>query len=70
MSYGSFQTFQMFQFDLKTRKVFLRTSVKDNEITLPDLFIGGSINILGRKLTIIDYGEEYTRRKLSEKKEK
>ncbi|XP_025079362.1 nucleoside diphosphate kinase 7-like isoform X2 [Pomacea canaliculata] len=57
-------------FDLKTRKVFLRTSVKDNEITLPDLFIGGSINILGRKLTIIDYGEEYTRRKLSEKKEK
>ena len=50
--------------------MFLRTSVKENNITLSDLYVGNSINICGRLLNIVDYGDDYTRRKLSAKKER
>ncbi|XP_041352629.1 nucleoside diphosphate kinase 7-like isoform X2 [Gigantopelta aegis] len=57
---------------LKTRKTFLKTCLKGtpNAIELSDLFIGSTHNILGRQITIKDYGDEYTRNHLSGKKEK
>lgn len=57
-------------YDLKSRKLFLRTSVKENNITLTNLFVTNSVNICGRLLTIVDYGDEYTRRSLTSKKER
>ena len=58
------------QYDIKNRKMFLRTSVRENNITLSDLYLGNSINICGRLLNVADYGDEYTRRQLSSKKER
>ncbi|KAK7090223.1 nucleoside diphosphate kinase homolog 7-like isoform X2 [Littorina saxatilis] len=57
-------------YDIKNRKMFLRTSVKENNISPADLYLGNSINVCGRLLNIVDYGDDYTRRKLSAKKER
>jgi len=57
-------------YDIKNRKMFLRTSLKESALSPADLYIGNNINVLGRLLTIIDYGDDYTRRKLSSKKER
>ena len=50
--------------------MFLRTSVKDQNVGLKDLYLGNSINVCGRLLIIVDYGDAYTRRQLSSAKEK
>nr|KAG5687916.1 hypothetical protein BaRGS_014365 [Batillaria attramentaria] len=57
-------------YDIKNRKMFLRASVKDQNLTLSDLYIGSCINVCGRMLNVVDYGDQYTRSKLCNKKEK
>ena len=50
--------------------MFLRTSLKESDLSPTDLYLGNSINVLGRLLTIVDYGDDYTRKKLAGKKER
>ncbi|ESO98810.1 hypothetical protein LOTGIDRAFT_187020 [Lottia gigantea] len=57
-------------YDTNSRKTFLKTSLRDQPIDLSDLYIGSKIHILGRQLQITEYGDEYTKSKLSTKKEK
>ena len=49
--------------------MFLRRSKADN-IRLEDLFIGSSLNVLARQLKVVDYGDDFTARKLSTKTER
>ena len=58
-----------FQYDLKNRRTFLRRSKADN-IRLADIFVGSTINILNRQLNFVGYGDEYTKNRLSAKKER
>lgn len=55
--------------DLKTRKLFLKRSPCER-VTLKDLFIGATVNIHSRQLNIVQYGDEFTEKKLKSKKEK
>lgn len=55
--------------DIKNRRLFLKRSKCEN-IRLSDLFIGSTVNILSRQLTIAEFGDEFTTRKLKSKKEK
>jgi len=73
------RTFQFFyfaqsktieMFDIKTRKMFLKTGMNNCPVELQDLYIGASINVLGRQLQIVDYGDDFTRRTLSNKLER
>ncbi|RUS69220.1 hypothetical protein EGW08_023016 [Elysia chlorotica] len=73
------RTFQFFYFsssksiemyDIKTRKMFLKTNLTACNICLQDLYIGASINVLGRQLKIVDFGDDFTKRKLVCKLEK
>lgn len=73
------RTFQFFyfsgsksieMFDIKTRKMFLKTNLASSPIELQDLYIGASINVLGRQLTIVEFGDEFTKRKLMSKLER
>jgi len=57
-------------YDIKNRKMFLRTSLKESALSPADLYINNSINVCHRLLKIVDYGDDYTRRKLSSKKER
>ncbi|KAK6195667.1 hypothetical protein SNE40_001049 [Patella caerulea] len=57
-------------YDMKNRKTFLKTSLRDHPIDLSDLYIGSTINVLGRQLKVIEYADEHTRSKLSSQKEK
>ncbi|XP_013415203.1 nucleoside diphosphate kinase 7 [Lingula anatina] len=56
-------------FDLKNRRHFLKRT-KSEQITLNELYIGSTINVHARQLNFVDYGDEYTRKKLSSKKER
>ncbi|GFR88148.1 nucleoside diphosphate kinase [Elysia marginata] len=73
------RTFQFFyfsgsksieMFDIKTRKMFLKTNLASCNVGLQDLYIGASINVLGRQLKIVDFGDDFTKRKLVNKLEK
>uniref|UniRef100_A0A0B7AGW0 Nucleoside diphosphate kinase n=1 Tax=Arion vulgaris TaxID=1028688 RepID=A0A0B7AGW0_9EUPU len=73
------RTFQFFyysrsksieMFDVKTRKMFLKTNLSACSIELQDLYIGASVNVLGRQLKIVDYGDDFTKRKLMSKLER
>ena len=55
--------------DIKNRRLFLKRSKCEN-INLSELFIGSTVNILSRHLTITEFGDEYTTQKLKSKKEK
>lgn len=55
--------------DLKTNRLFLKRSRCPN-IEVSDLFIGSVLTILGRQLTIAEFGDEFTRSKLKSKMEK
>jgi len=59
----------MLQYDLKNGRSFLRRSKVDN-VSMCDLFLGGSVNILGRQLTLVEYANEFTRRRFGFKKER
>ncbi|XP_064639391.1 nucleoside diphosphate kinase homolog 7-like [Lineus longissimus] len=56
-------------YDIKNRRIFLKRSKCEN-ITLTDLYVGSTINVHSRQLTLTDYADEYTRSKLISKKEK
>jgi len=57
------------QYDLKNNRSFLRRSKVDN-VRMCDLFLGSSLNILGRQLTLVDYANDFTRKRLSYKTER
>jgi len=57
------------KYDLKNNRSFLRRSKVDN-VHLCDLLLGSSVNILGRQLTLVDYANEFTCRRLGFKTEK
>ena len=57
------------QFDMKNRKLFLKRSKAEN-IKLADLYIGSTVNVLSRQLSFVDYGDDYTRNKLSKQTER
>lgn len=65
--YLSDQSIEMF--DMKQHKIFLKRSKVDN-ISLADLYVGSTIHIYSRPLHIVDYGDDYTKRKLSSTKER
>uniref|UniRef100_A0A1I8GTJ9 Nucleoside diphosphate kinase n=1 Tax=Macrostomum lignano TaxID=282301 RepID=A0A1I8GTJ9_9PLAT len=56
-------------FDLKNRRSFLRRTTVDN-LKLADLFIGNTVNVLSRQLTFIDYGDDFTKRRLGQRTER
>ena len=56
-------------FDIKNRRLFLKRS-KCPQVKFGDLFIGAVVNIHSRQLTIADFGDEFTTKKLKSKKEK
>ena len=56
-------------FDIKNRRLFLKRS-KAEHVKLQDLYIGAIVNIHSRQLTIVDFGDEFTTKKLSSSKEK
>lgn len=55
--------------DIKNRRLFLRRSKCEN-IQAGDLFVGAVVNILSRQLTIVEYGDEFTRKALGMRVEK
>lgn len=57
-------------FDLKNRRLFLKRSNSGTNVRLKDLFIGATVNILSRQLSIVDHGDEFTRKAMSSVKEK
>lgn len=65
--YPSDSTIEMF--DIKNRRLFLKRS-KCSHVQLKDLFIGATVNIHSRQLTITDFGDEFTTKKLRSTKEK
>ena len=56
-------------FDLKNRRLFLKRSKCPN-VRFSDLFLGAVVNVHSRQLTIVDFGDEFTTKKLRSKKEK
>ncbi|KAM4700417.1 nucleoside diphosphate kinase homolog 7 isoform 2-T2 [Discoglossus pictus] len=56
-------------YDVKNHRVFLRRT-KYDQLQKEDLFIGNKINVFSRQLNLVDYGDQYTARKVGNKKEK
>ena len=50
-------------FDLKSRRTFLRRT-KLESLSLRQLYIGAIVHILSRQLKIVDYGDEFTLKRL------
>jgi nucleoside-diphosphate kinase len=59
----------MEMFDMKNKRLFLKRSTVDN-VKLKDLFLGATVNIFSRHLTIVDYGDEFTRKTFGSENEK
>lgn len=66
--FGQSKTIEMY--DIKTRKMFLKTSSNNCPLELHDLYLDASINVLGRQLKIVDYGDDFTKRNLSNQLER
>ena len=49
--------------------MFLKKTKLDN-VKVEDLYIGSTVNILSRQMNFIDYGDDFTRSRLSHKKER
>ncbi|KAG8450473.1 hypothetical protein GDO86_002942 [Hymenochirus boettgeri] len=56
-------------YDMKSHRLFLRRT-KYDEVRKEDLFVGNKINVFSRLLQLVDYGDQYTARKVGSKKEK
>ncbi|XP_071839564.1 nucleoside diphosphate kinase homolog 7-like isoform X2 [Apostichopus japonicus] len=56
-------------FDIKNRRLFLKRSCIDG-LKFEDLYVGATVNVNSRTLTLVDYSDEYTKNILSSKKEK
>jgi nucleoside-diphosphate kinase len=52
--------------DIKLKKMFLKKSACPAEIAPTDFFIGGSLLLYSRELTIVDYGDSFTRNKFAQ----
>jgi nucleoside-diphosphate kinase len=62
-------TLYSLQYDVKTKKSFLKRS-KNDDLQLKDLFVGNMITILSRSMKITEYGDLFTQRALSKDQEK
>ncbi|OWF55446.1 nucleoside diphosphate kinase 7-like [Mizuhopecten yessoensis] len=67
MYYVKDKTVEMF--DVKNQRVFLKRT-KMEDLRLEDLYIKNTLNVFSRQLTFVDYGDEFTRRRLANKKER
>ncbi|KAK3916339.1 Nucleoside diphosphate kinase 7 [Frankliniella fusca] len=56
-------------FDIKKHRLFLKRN-KCHHIALKDLFVGNSVSIFSRQITLTDYGDSMTRQRLSIKMQK
>ncbi|XP_062371468.1 nucleoside diphosphate kinase 7 [Cinclus cinclus] len=56
-------------YDVKNRRTFLRRT-KYESLHLEDLYVGSKVTVFSRHLTIVDYGNLYTSRKLGSRKER
>ncbi|XP_065056244.1 nucleoside diphosphate kinase homolog 7-like [Rhopilema esculentum] len=60
--YPKDQTLEMY--DIKNRRVFLKRS-KYESIASKDLYIGSIVNVHSRQLSLVEYGDQYTKNKLA-----
>ena len=67
MFYVKDETCEMY--DIKNKRLFLRRT-KVPGLRMADLFLGSIVSVHSRQLTIKDFGDEFTRRKLRAKTEK
>ncbi|XP_059693946.1 nucleoside diphosphate kinase 7 isoform X2 [Haemorhous mexicanus] len=56
-------------YDVKNRRTFLRRT-KYESLHLEDLYVGSKVTVFSRHLTIVDYGNLYTSRKLGSREER
>ncbi|XP_013805582.1 nucleoside diphosphate kinase homolog 7 isoform X2 [Apteryx mantelli] len=56
-------------YDVKNHRTFLKRTKYDS-LHLEDLFVGNKITIFSRHLSLVDYGDQYTARKLGSRKER
>ncbi|XP_072901580.1 nucleoside diphosphate kinase homolog 7 isoform X1 [Hemitrygon akajei] len=56
-------------FDIKNHRTFLKRT-KYDELRSEDLFVGSMITVYARQLRLVDYGDQYTARRLGSKKQK
>ncbi|XP_051871032.1 nucleoside diphosphate kinase 7 isoform X4 [Pristis pectinata] len=56
-------------FDIKNHRTFLKRT-KYDELRSEDLFVGSIITVYARQLRLVDYGDQYTARRLGSKKQK
>ncbi|XP_073523326.1 nucleoside diphosphate kinase homolog 7 [Phyllobates terribilis] len=56
-------------YDVKNHRVFLRRTKYDT-LRKEDFYVGNKINVFSRQLHLVDYGDQYTARKVGSKKEK
>ncbi|KAM5179639.1 nucleoside diphosphate kinase homolog 7 [Mantella aurantiaca] len=56
-------------YDVKSHRVFLKRT-KYEALRKEDLYVGNKINVFSRHLHLVDYGDQYTSRRLGSKKEK
>ena len=54
---------------MKKQQKFLKR-IKYEALDPKDLFVGNRVNVFSRQLNLIDYGDEYTARKVGSKKER
>ncbi|NWI97658.1 NDK7 kinase, partial [Pitta sordida] len=56
-------------YDVKNRRTFLKRT-KYESLHLEDLYVGSKVTVFSRHLSIVDYGNQYTSRKLGSRKER
>ncbi|XP_074855959.1 nucleoside diphosphate kinase homolog 7 isoform X2 [Carettochelys insculpta] len=56
-------------YDVKNHRTFLKRT-KYDDLHLEDLFVGNKVTIFSRHLSLVDYGDQYTARKLGSRKER
>ncbi|XP_027753559.1 nucleoside diphosphate kinase 7 isoform X1 [Empidonax traillii] len=56
-------------YDMKNRRTFLKRTQYES-LHLEDLYVGSKITVFSRHLSIVDYGNPYTSRKLGSRKER
>jgi len=57
------------QFDVKNNRLFLKRTKCDG-LRLENLYVGATIDLFSRQITFIDYGDEFTRSRLAQQKER
>ncbi|XP_078514449.1 nucleoside diphosphate kinase homolog 7 isoform X1 [Lissotriton helveticus] len=56
-------------FDMKNHRVFLKRT-KYEDLKQKDLFVGNKVNVFSRQLQLVEYGDQYTCRKMGSTKER